>query len=102
MFVSPDEGPPAGGGGSGADTGTLLAGEHPAWRAVRGEERGVTPAGAGLVLEGGEAWTGGVWSLAAVTATGEVVLHRHHGGLTATSASLSVDHSNCDVPGMKL
>ena len=102
MLVRPDEGPPAGGCGGGADTGTLLAGEHSARRTVRGEVRGVTPAGAGLVMEGGLAGTGDLRALAAVTATGEVVLHRHYGGLTAPTSCLSVDHANCHVPGKEL
>ena len=53
MLVGPDQGPPAGGLDSGADAGTLLAGEHPAWGAVSVEVGAVTPAGAGLVLKGG-------------------------------------------------
>ena len=102
VLVSPEEGPPAGGLDSGADTGALLAGEHPAWWTVSVEAGGVTPAGARLVLEGGQAWAGDVRALTAGTATGEVVLHRHHGGLTAASSSLRVDNTNSHVPGGKL
>ena len=53
-------------------------------------------------MEGGEAGTGDVRSLAAVTATGEVVLHSDQGGLTATTPSLSVDNTNRHVPASRL
>ena len=101
VLVSPDQGPPAGGLDGGADTVTLLAGEHPARRAVSVEVRGLTPAGAGLVMEAGQAGAGEVRALAAGTAAGEVVLYRHHGRLTATSSSLRVDNTNSHVPGGK-
>ena len=41
-------------------------------------------------------------ALTAGTATGEVVLYRHHSRLTATTSSLRVDNANSHVPGGQL
>ena len=92
MLVLPHQRPPAG-GGAGADTGAGGRGEHH----VGGAEAGrVTPAGAGLLVEGGHARAGEPW-LPALTTTGGVVLHHHHRVLAGEV--VLVHNTDSHIPG---